>query len=66
MKIALAFNMVGCLIGIALLLCLGHDYEFVGYGLHPAICGLGIVALLAAGYASAKIIDDLEHADPHE
>lgn len=57
MKYLYGFVMILSLVGSLFISFLGAEYWFLGYGLHPALAGMLIVALLSAGYVASVLLE---------
>lgn len=57
--ILLVFIILGALLITAMLTMLGANYTELGYGLHPALCAVGIFASGAAGSWSMGVLAEL-------
>lgn len=57
LKVLLCLAGAGCLFNVLGLMWLGVSYEVEGYGLHPVICGVGVVSMLFIGYGLCCLAD---------
>jgi len=58
MKYAAIFNILAGIFTVYLFYVLGYEYETIGYGLHPALAGLGVLFGIAVSGVSAWVLNE--------
>ena len=60
MKFILMLVIFAAWAGVFVLVQLGAAWVYDGQGLHPAVCTVGVLALVTLGWICAALIEDME------